>query len=119
MHGGAGELDAVLERLALGGEPGKRRQQRGVDVQNPSGVRADEAGRQDPHEAGEAHEAGPSRLELAHEGEVVGFTVGKVLRVDEARLDAGRARAVECLRPLAIADHDDDPRGEAGPRARL
>src|SRR3989441_4434489 len=36
------ELDAVLERLALGGEPGKRRQQRGVDVQNPSGVRADE-----------------------------------------------------------------------------
>ena len=119
VHGGAGDLDAVLERLALGGEPWKRRQERGVDVQDPSGIGTDEPGRQDPHEAREAHEADPSRLELADEGEVVGLATGKVLRIDETGGDAGRARSVERLRPLAIADHGDDPRGKAGPRARL
>ena len=35
-------LDAVLERLALGVEPGKRRQQRRMDVQDPAPVAPDE-----------------------------------------------------------------------------
>ena len=56
VDGRAGHFHAVLESLALGVEPGKRRQQRGVDIENPVGKGLDEVGAEKSHEPCQADE---------------------------------------------------------------
>ena len=66
MHRGAGHADAVLERLPLRVEPGKRRQQRRVDVEDRgSGNAVEQRRAEQPHEAGEAHQLDAARASAA------------------------------------------------------
>jgi len=95
VHGGAGDLHAVLEGLALGVQAGKRGQERGMDVEASAGEGPDVDRGQDPHVAGLAHEPDLPGLELAHERQVEGLAIGEVLGVHPERLHAGRPRALE------------------------
>ena len=54
MHGGAGNLHAGFQRLAVRVEAGKRRQQRGMDVEHPAVPALHEFGGEQPHESAEA-----------------------------------------------------------------
>ena len=56
VHGHAAHLAPCVERLALGVEAGKRRQQRRVDVQDRVGERVEQRLARPPHEAGQAHQ---------------------------------------------------------------
>ena len=56
VDGDAEHLDAVVDRLLDGGEPGKRGQQRRVDVDDPLGEARDEVGAEQLHVAGEHDE---------------------------------------------------------------
>jgi hypothetical protein len=52
VDGRPGDLDAVLDGLALGVEARERRQQRRMDVQDPTGEAPDELDREHPHVPG-------------------------------------------------------------------
>src|SRR5579883_2980816 len=56
VHGAAGDLDAVFQRLLLGVEPGKGRQQGRMNVENPLRKGANKSGAEQAHEAGQAHQ---------------------------------------------------------------
>src|SRR5213594_1670843 len=100
-------------------EPGERGRWGGVEVLDASGVRAYEAGRQDPHEAREAHETDPVLVEQTPERLVVRGSVAEVLRVQPDRGHAVLPRVLERRRPLPVGHDDHDARGKAGTRARL
>ena len=61
MHGRAGDAHAVLQRLPLRVEAGKRGQQRRMDVQDPVGKCVEQRRANQTHEPGEAHEIDVSR----------------------------------------------------------
>ena len=63
MHGRAGHPDAVLERLTLRVEAGKRGQQRRVDVEDAVRKRVEQRRADQPHEAGEADQLHAARRE--------------------------------------------------------
>ena len=108
---GAGELDAVVERLPLRVETRERRKQRRMDVQDAAGERADEPAREDPHEAGEADEPDAVLVEHPGEGHVVRGAVTEVLRVEPDGGDAAGPRARERRRLLLVPNGDDHARG--------
>ena len=59
------DLDAVLERLPLGVEPGKRGKQRRVDVEDAVGKRVDERRPEQAHEPGQADQIDATLAQLA------------------------------------------------------
>ena len=63
MHGGAGNLHAGAQRLALRVEPRKRRQQRRMNVEHAAIPALHEFGRQQPHESAEANQLDPMLLQ--------------------------------------------------------
>ena len=89
MHGRAAHAHAVLERLPLRVEAGKRRQQRRMDVQDPFGKRLEQRRPDQPHEAGQTDQIDVARAQLLDERPVVGVAVGVVAR---ARQHARRCR---------------------------
>ena len=106
MNGGAGDTHAVLERLTLRIEAGKRRQQRRMDVQDPCWERVQERAAHDPHEAGQAHEAdvarrraprAPDRRRLDRDSPATKYT-------------APRCRRPGALKPWSVAAVRDDNR---------
>lgn len=56
MDRGPGNADSVLQRLTLGMGAGERRQERGVDIDNPLGKGADEKWGQYAHETRQDYE---------------------------------------------------------------
>ena len=68
-------LHAGRERALVGVEPFERRQQRRMDVQHAPLPAADEPGRQEPQEAGEADEIDPVRLELGLQRPLEAFAI--------------------------------------------
>ena len=54
----AGHLDPVAHRVGDGVGAGKRRQQRGMQVDDPPGERLEQRGRHDAHVAGQHHQVG-------------------------------------------------------------
>ena len=71
VDGNAADLYPVLDGLRLSIDTGKRRQQRGVNVENRVGEGVDQRQPDDSHEAGEADEAYVARLQLPHERSLV------------------------------------------------
>src|SRR5438445_10220883 len=73
MHGAAAEFHAVVERLALRFESGKRRQQRGMDIENSAAKRRDEVRREQAHESGQAHQIHARLVQRGDHQAIVGF----------------------------------------------
>ena len=61
VHGRAGDLGAVVERLPLGVQAREGRQERGVDVEAPPGEGPHVDRREDPHEARRGTSGRPAR----------------------------------------------------------
>ena len=109
----AADAHAVRERLSLGVEPGKRGQQRRVDVHDAIRKRVEQRGADEAHESSEADETDVARAQLVGDGAVVGVAIGEAARIEGQRASrpASRARA----RPGgigAIGDDDGDRRIE-------
>ena len=111
MHRAAGELDSGGERLALRVQTGKRRQQRGMNVDHAVPPGRDEAVVEQAHEAGERDEADAGVAQRpaggGGEGRPVGF--GDDQMRDAGRFSAGQPRGVG-----PVADDDGDLGGIAG-----
>ena len=104
-------FDAVLERLALRVDAGKRRQQRRVDVEDARSGNASSRRRADqPHEAGEADERDVARRSSLASAAIEVVAVGERPVIEDQRLDAGRARALEPGGIGAVRDDDGDAR---------
>ena len=58
MHGAAMDAAAALDGTPMRMQPGKRRQQRGVDVHQAAGEAAHEIRAEDAHETGQQHQVG-------------------------------------------------------------
>src|SRR6202790_4028455 len=113
MHGAAGEFHSILERLALGLQARKRRQERWVNIQNAIGKRSHEKRREQPHVSGEADEID---LLLAEDGDdlaVVGFAL-ETFGGNDARRDFALLSLVNARRAFTVAnDHGDFGIGNA------
>ena len=94
MDGRAGDLHAVLERLALRVDAGERRQQRRVDVEDRVREGVEQRRADEPHEAGEADQRTPrARSSLATRA-IEGVARRERAVIEDQRLDARpRARA--------------------------
>jgi hypothetical protein len=75
VHGGSVHLDARLQRPPVGMQPRERRQQRRVDVDEPTGVAPHETGRQDAHVAGQHDPVDGFGLQAIPEFPILGAAV--------------------------------------------
>ena len=115
VHGRAGDLHAVLERLALRVDAGERRQQRRVDVEDRVRERVEERRADQPHEAGEADERDAARAQLVRDrARRTSSRDGERAVIDDERLDARPPRHASS--PAALAPVRDDD-GDRAPRA--
>ena len=108
-------FDAVFERLPLRFKPRERRQQRRMNIQDASGKRRHKIRRKQPHVSREAHEIDFLFFQR-RDNELVVRLALESLRRDHARFEAPRARLVDPLRALAIAEHERDLRVRDAPR---
>ena len=117
VHGHAAHLDAVLERLTLRVEAGKRRQQRRMDVQDACGKASSIGAPKQAHEPGEADEADVARAQLAHERAIV-VVAGRPASMTQMHSVSipGVAGPLEPGGILHVRDDDGDRRARAGPR---
>ena len=116
VHRRAAHAHAVRERLRLGIEAGKRRQQRRMDVQDPIGKGVEQRRADQPHEAGETDQPDVVRLQRLRQRLIVGVTRarGRAAAPSCASMPASRARS----RPAAsgtIRDHHRDRGIERAP----
>ena len=107
VHGAAAEFHAVIERLALRLESGKRRQQRGMDIENSAAKRRDEVRREQAHESGQAHQIHARLVQRGDNQAIIGFPLHSFRR-NHARRNAALGGAQKARGVLAIADHDGD-----------
>jgi len=103
----AGKLHAVFEGLALRFEAGKRREQRGMNVQDAIWKFGDEKRGEQTHVAGKADQVDAMLVEDGGDLAVVGFAL-EAFRRDDAGLDSARFGALDAGRAFAIADDDGD-----------
>ena len=101
MNGRAGDLDAVLERLLLGIDAGKRRQQRRVNVEHGVGKRLEQLGADQPHEAREAHQGDVPGGQFRGDRPIEVVTRRELAMIDHQGLDAGLRAPAPAPAPAA------------------
>ena len=101
VDGDAGQRDACGERVAHGVEPRERRQQRGVDVEDPTVERRQDRGPEQPQVARQDHGVRRDRRQCLGQRRVVAAR-------DERRLDPLLGRPVE-RRARAVGEHQRRP----------
>ncbi|MNP22246.1 hypothetical protein D3C76_1149070 [compost metagenome] len=99
---------ARFQRALVGVQALVLRQQGRVDVQQAALIVADEARREDAHEAGEQHQVGIEAVDGLDQRGIEAFAVGIRLVIEEARLDAGLAGTLEAEGIRAVGDHRAD-----------
>jgi hypothetical protein len=118
-----GHLAAGVDGALVGVQPGKHRQQRRMDVDQPAVVALHEARREDAHEAGQGDDVGPEGVDRFGQLRIEGLARREAGVVDHRGGDAVRLREAEAGGVGAVADHRRDPRrprlGGAGPHDRL
>ncbi|MBA7654549.1 hypothetical protein ES703_62429 [subsurface metagenome] len=109
MHRRTGNLHAGLQRLAVRIEPGKRRQQRGMDVEHPPVPALNEFGGEQPHETAETDQLDPMlfQLLLQHSLES-GAVLAERLALDQFGGDAISPGAIEANGVRAVGNHNGD-----------
>ncbi len=122
VHGAAGHLDPVRERVAHGVPALERRQQRRMRIERPAAVRVDEGLRQDRPEAGDRDEVRVVALEDVDD--LVGVRHPVEGRAEVGSRDAlvRDTRVPRDLERAAVTIRDDDRDGkltvEQGPQDR-
>ena len=106
---GAGDLDAVGERVPRPVHPGERRGQRGVGVDGAAAEPGQERLAGQPHEAGEDHQARVVRRHVPGERLVPLRPAGVVRDRTDERGHAGAPRAGQALDAVAVGPHGRDP----------
>src|SRR6476646_7098267 len=107
------------DRLSLGVDTRKRRQQRRVNVQDAVAVLRDERGAEQAHVSGQ-HDV--VRLRFVERAQHVGFmrlAIRIAAVVDDVSRVAPAFRARDARRVAAVGDHADDPRIELAALDRL
>ena len=104
----------MLERALERGEPGERRQQRGMDVEHALGKRREQRVVQPPHEAGEQHRADSARGERVYPDPLVLDAGAEAAGRQCHRRHAEAARAPERLSVGRVAHEQLDRAGESG-----
>src|ERR1019366_7031414 len=97
----------------------KRRQERGVHVDDAHREGVEQRRRQEAHEPREHHELDASRPEDGDDRRVEVGPAGEGVVVEHDGLDAGVASTLERPRPGHVRDHDRDPRVEPLPANRV
>src|SRR5690348_4995163 len=92
----------MLKRLALRLEPRKRRQQRGVNVQNAIRKRGDKIRRNQAHITRKANQIDTRRLQCRHNQLVIGLAL-QPFRRNRSRRNPARPRTLQPRRVFAIA----------------
>jgi len=86
-----------------------------VNIQNALRKRCDKVGRQQAHEAREAHQFDARPLQFSHNEFIVGFAL-QALRRYHLERNPSRRGMREPRRLFAVADHQDDFRAGNAPR---
>jgi len=97
----AGDADALLAGLAVGRRAGKRREQRGVDVDDAVLVAKDHLGAEDAHVPRQHHQVDPALVEDVEQPLLVGAPPGVADVVERDVGCSGDGRQV-----VVVADHD-------------
>ena len=117
VHGAAVALHAGSERAPMRVQAGKLRQQRRMDVDQPTGVVCDECGRKHTQEARQRHQARGVPVDLGGERRVEGCARGEAPVLDDA---GGHAPARRHGKPRSTRNIADDCRnGYPGLEERL
>ena len=95
MDRATGEFDAGVDRPLVRVETGKRGQQRRMDVDESIVPVIHEGWRQNAHEAGGTDEGGTGGFEGAGQFEFKAGSILEIFMIDDGRIDAGGAGAVE------------------------
>ena len=106
MHGAAGNPDAIFKGLFPGLQPGKRRQQRRMDIYNPPLEGAEEISFEHPHETGQRHQIDlrlSQRLDISPLGFLFQFGA-KLSRGNKARRNVSLPGSLEDTGLRDIAD---------------
>ena len=103
-------LAARLDRTPVRLQPGERRQQRRMDVDEAAVEAAHEGGAEDAHEAGQRDDVGAVALDALGERVVEVLAVRERAVIDDLGGDAALAREREPAGVGAIADHGGDVR---------
>jgi hypothetical protein len=90
VHAAAVQPHAGRQRLGVGPDAGKGRQQRGMDVQQAAFEAAHEALAEDAHEAGEQHQVRRVALDLGRQRGIELLARGEAAMVDDDGGDAAR-----------------------------
>src|SRR5882672_2037324 len=109
MDGATSEFHAVFEGLALRFQPGERREQRRMNIQDAVQKSCDKKGRQQAHVSGETDQIDLLFVKNRSDLTVIDLAL-QAFRRNHARLDSTRFRALDARRALAIADDDGDLR---------
>jgi hypothetical protein len=110
VHGAAGDLHSIRERLRLRIHSRKRRQQRRVDVHDAIRVALDEGGAQQTHVAGQRDDVRPGFIEHAQHGFLMRGAIRIRLMIEHVRRVAVIVRALDALRVRPVGDDADDLR---------
>ena len=112
VHGAACHAAAVIERLSGAMQPGKSRQQRGVDIEDGARVPAEQRRGHDAHVAGKHDEFDVVGFE--HGNDLLLVDLARQARVRQAdRVDARGDGAVKGAHPGNVDDNNDDDKGAA------
>jgi hypothetical protein len=108
MDADAGHLDAMVERLLDGIEPGERREQRGVDVDHPVAESGHELRRQQLHVARQHDQVDPQIGHPIADRAVSRLAIVVVRALEDRRLDPRAASSLERHRVGVVGAHGDD-----------
>jgi len=123
MHRHARDFRAPGQRIAHRMRAWKRGQERGMHVEDSAGKMADEGGRENPHEAGQADQLHAGGVQLRDQSPFKRRAALEGVWLDDIRRDAGTTGAPQ-RRGLRIVgeDHGDarpEPSGSARVQDRL
>jgi hypothetical protein len=107
MDGDAEHLDPVGQRLLDRPQPGKRRQQRRVDVDDPLRKAAQERGIEELHIPGQHHELGPALLQPVGHG-AVPLRAPARAHLERPRRNARATCPLQRARRRLVGRHRDD-----------
>ena len=112
VHRGPGHFAALIQRALMRVQPGKCRQQAGVNVEQPPRVAGHETGRENAHEASQRHQRGLVRVHRLRQRGVKRLAAGMRRVIDHGSGNALLAREQQALGVRPVADDGGHARAQ-------